>query len=164
MKIYIPLLLVITLVSCGSQQSKSNASVAHGGVKWMKESECANQDWFALGEADAKEGAHVRVFETYKKLCGEQMPESAKSRFVDGYTKGIIHFCTARNGYDLGLVSEDRSANCPPELRSDFLLGYNRGQEQLKATLRWHDQETDRQARNKVQQIRQSSTSAGGGN
>jgi len=92
----------------------------------VKEVACTG-DWHDVGYQTALDGEHVRTFEKYKTSCGESLVAEAKDRYLDGYTKGVIEYCTYDNGYKLGKRNIKIESTCPYEISMDFRRGYKVG-------------------------------------
>lgn len=96
------------------------------GCKTTAESvACDNStNWFEVGEQTALNGKHVRTFEKFKNQCGDTLPHTAKSNYLDGYTKGIANYCTYKSGFDLAMNGLENPKVCPFEIRQEFEKGY----------------------------------------
>lgn len=89
---------------------------------------CSSQtDWESVGLETAQNGKNVRSFETYKSSCGEQLPENAKSLYLDGYTVGIKDYCSYENGFKVGEKGLENPNVCPFEIRAEFDKGHKLG-------------------------------------
>lgn len=113
--------LTVTLVGCG------------GNVKQVS---CVGKDWLQLGYDTAMAGESVRTFDTYRKQCADNLEKNAMTIYIDGYTKGVMEYCTYDNGFILGGQNKSIKNICPPELRELFNRGYNVGLAELKIKMR----------------------------
>lgn len=93
----------------------------------VKQISCVDNDWNRIGYETATAGKSVRTFDTYSEQCLESPGDEAKKTYVDGFTRGIIEYCTYENGFELGLKDRSLADVCPMELRSAFNEGYKRG-------------------------------------
>ncbi len=88
--------------------------------------DCNLGDWNAFGKAAAESGREVRIIDKYKNGC-ENFDESALDDYLDGYSRGLITFCTYDQGYEHGLNSVPPSEICPYEIQEHYVRGYNDG-------------------------------------
>ena len=88
---------------------------------------CSGQDWKDLGFETAVTGKSVRTFDSYKDQCGSRLEANAMDLYLDGYTMGILGYCTYEKGYELGSSNRSVKPTCPLELRAEFNRGYNQG-------------------------------------
>ena len=118
MKNYIAILLLSSaLVGCQST-SVEDASQA--------ENFCTDSNWSEVGHKVAASGKSVRTFLKYQERC-QQLPETAKEAYLDGYTAGIKEYCTFENGYKAGDTGKENPNACPLELRAQYDEGFKRG-------------------------------------
>lgn len=120
-------ILIVLLLATG-------LSACVGKVK--KELNCAEENWVTVGYNTAKAGKSIRSFDAYNEVCGTNLPAGAKEAYIDGYTKGIIEFCTYENGYFYGENNMEDPKICPYEVRRIFTKGYSQGQIVLKDKIR----------------------------
>lgn len=97
---------------------------------------CVDNDWTKIGYDTAIDGKTVRAFEGYSDKCLEPVGDKAKKSYVDGFTKGILEFCTFENGYLQGSENLSIKEVCPVEVRSAYVKGYNQGLFEYKDTRR----------------------------
>lgn len=88
---------------------------------------CSGQDWKELGFETAVSGKPVRTFDSYKDQCGSRLEANAMDLYLDGYTLGILGYCTYEKGFELGSSNRSVKPTCPLELRAEFNRGYNHG-------------------------------------
>lgn len=112
-KILLNASLAICLVAC-----KSNVK---------EEVTCTGIDWYELGMTTATQGKSVRTFNRYRDNCGDNLDKNAMHLYLDGYSKGIIQYCTFENGYQLGNTSLENPNICPTELSEQFDKGFQKG-------------------------------------
>lgn len=120
-KIFILLLVASSLLACGGN---------------IKESNCTGNNWASVGYDTAKKGKSIRSFDEYTKACGANLSAGAKDAYIDGYTKGIIEYCTYDNGYKIGSANATIPDVCPYELRAEFIKGYKQGNLEVSEKLR----------------------------
>lgn len=128
-------LCLMLLVGCG------------GNVKSVT---CTGIDWNDLGYTTATKGKSVRTFDAYRDQCGNNLEEGAMDSYIEGYTKGVIEYCTYDNGYILGKQNKPIGASCPIEVRSLFEKGYAQGLRELKENLAELDRERENTEREEM--------------
>jgi hypothetical protein len=89
---------------------------------------CSEGDWFERGRADGLAGK-VRNMTGYRVLCGKQLDANAESLYTGGYNNGINEYCSAANGFAIGLADGRPSTACPVPLDHVFNENVNRGRE-----------------------------------
>ncbi|HEY6527225.1 MAG TPA: DUF2799 domain-containing protein [Cellvibrionaceae bacterium] len=93
----------------------------------VKKIACTGQDWTGFGYKAGAEGKSVHEFDAHRSDCGAKLEKNALKAYLDGYTRGIVEFCTYENGYAMGNKKLPMSENCPLEVRASFVKGYNVG-------------------------------------
>lgn len=121
MKIFIYLGLATMLSGCGGN---------------VKEFPCTGQNWAAFGYKMGAEGRSVHEFDAHRKYCGANLENGAVKAYLDGYTLGIMKYCTYDNGYTTGAKNEPLNEHCPAEVRASFVQGYNVGRMELAQQMR----------------------------
>jgi hypothetical protein len=106
-----------------------------------KKLECQGRDWAEFGYKMGAEGKSVHEVDEHRKDCGEKLEQRALKAYLDGYTRGIIEYCTYENGYALASQKIPLSQNCPLEVRGPFVKGYNVGRINLEEKIRRIDKE-----------------------
>lgn len=101
--------------------------VALMGCSSYKQVACSGKDWYQLGFDTAATGKSVRTFDSYRDQCGSDLEDIAMDQYLDGYTKGIVGYCTYDNGYELGSTNRQVVVTCPHEIREEFEKGYHQG-------------------------------------
>ncbi len=96
---------------------------------------CTGENWEALGYSTATSGKSVRSFDRYRDGCGDKLEKNAIRTYLDGYTRGILEFCTFDKGYELGFGNKTLPDVCPVELRDQYVKGYRKGQLEINAHL-----------------------------
>lgn len=99
------------------------------GCATMDKSECVNANWYAIGLEDGARGASVERLGAHRRACAEFNVSPDAERYVAGHREGLKSFCTYERGYAAGRAGSAYSGVCPPEMRRDFLAGYERGKE-----------------------------------
>lgn len=80
-------------------------------------------------------GKSVRTFDAYRDGCGENLEAGALNSYIDGYTRGIVEFCTYEHGYEYAAQNLSMPDVCPTELKSAFEKGYAVGKFELREKL-----------------------------
>lgn len=93
----------------------------------VKKVSCAGKDWRQEGYNTAHKGRPVRSFEDQRSACENPPGDAEKLQFIDGYTRGIIEYCTYDNGYKSGAANEKMPEVCPTEVREQYAKGYEQG-------------------------------------
>lgn len=109
-------------------------------------------DWKIIGFETAEAGKSVRTFDQYLVACGKKA-EIAKSDYLDGYTKGIIGYCSKDNGFAIGFKNLDMPQVCPYELRSEFTSGYELGRKEYKSKVAQFDKLAEQYERDRDNSI-----------
>lgn len=135
---FIVTLCITLLVGCG------------GNVKPVA---CTGVDWTSLGQTTATSGKSVRTFDAYRDQCGSNLEEGAMDSYLDGYTKGIIEYCTFENGYSLGSLNRSVEATCPLEVRSGFERGYAQGTRERNERLSELNREKEEHERDETRKL-----------
>ncbi|HBK90051.1 MAG TPA: hypothetical protein DDZ68_00120 [Parvularcula sp.] len=118
------------------------AAAVAGCAGGMKRANCAAADWAALGFADGREGAPLKVSENRLSACAAQGFAVDRTAFAAARREGLAAYCTPAGGFDAGRLGQDYNKVCAPEAEPAFLAGYADG-ERLYALLR-AEQEAER--------------------
>jgi len=100
---------------------------------------CEGKDWGAFGKSTAESGLEVRTIDKYKSGCGN-FDESSLDAYLDGYSRGLITFCSYDQGYTHGNNNLPASEVCPYEIRELYVRGYNAGQREHREAIRKIDE------------------------
>jgi hypothetical protein len=103
----------------------SGSLIACGGN--VKSLQCSGLNWNEQGYKNAQSGKSPREFNQYRDSCGDRLEKGAVDAYLDGYTRGIMEFCTYENGYAAGLNSQPLDNVCPVELRASYAKGHSAG-------------------------------------
>lgn len=93
----------------------------------VKEVACTGQNWAEFGYKMGAEGRSVHEFDAHRSACKDKLEKGALKAYLDGYTRGIMEFCTYDNGYALGVKNQPVNKNCPTEVKAPFLKGHTVG-------------------------------------
>ncbi|HEY7883526.1 MAG TPA: DUF2799 domain-containing protein [Cellvibrionaceae bacterium] len=101
--------------------------------------DCQVKDWGAFGKSAAESGQEVRIIDKYKNGCSN-FDESSLDAYLDGYSRGLITFCSYDQGYEHGINSRPASDVCPYEIQELYVRGYNDGHRKYQERIREIDQ------------------------
>ncbi len=102
-------------------------SLTLSGCVTMDQPGCQNADWYAIGLDRGSNGRAEAYIQRYNRVCKEYGIKPDEAQYQQGYISGLSQFCTAEKGYWIGINDLKYQAECPDELRDDFLAGYNKG-------------------------------------
>jgi hypothetical protein len=105
------------------------ATLLASGCATMSPEQCMVADWYALGERDALAGLDSNHLANRAKACQEAGYDIDSAAWYAGFEAAIPAFCTLDNGFRYGIVGNTYRNTCPPELRAEFLEGYDVGAE-----------------------------------
>jgi len=95
---------------------------------------CAEKDWGEFGRQMAETGREVRTIDKYKNSCST-FDENDLDAYLDGYSRGLVTFCTYDTGYQHGSKNMEAQLICPYEIRQDYVKGYNAGKFKFDSTI-----------------------------
>lgn len=95
---------------------------------------CSGQDWDKLGYETAMSGKSVRTFDRYREGCGSNLEKQAMNAYLDGFTRGVVEYCTFDNGHAIGLSGKPMPDACPLEARENFAKGFRLGSLEARET------------------------------
>lgn len=96
----------------------------------LSKEQCQAGDWAGIGYSDATMGysSGARLAK-HQAACQEHSIVVNSDKYLVGWNKGIVTFCTQDNGYKQGLDGYVYSSICPEKLEAAFLKGYEKGRE-----------------------------------
>ncbi len=98
-----------------------------GGCATLNESDCGQGDWFGIGANDAFGGYTPDRINQHAKACGKYAITPDYAQYEQGYARGLLDFCTPPRGFEFGRGNNTYYRQCPPELETGFLLGWELG-------------------------------------
>jgi hypothetical protein len=110
MRILLPLDLTLLTSACAS----------------LSESECRTGDWYNIGLRDGQAGYDSRAAE-HGDACRKQRVKPDLEQYNRGRTEGLRSYCTASNGYQVGLRGTPAGNVCPAASQAAFQNAYQRG-------------------------------------
>lgn len=115
MRCVIPLTLVSLLSACAT----------------LSESECRTGDWYNIGVRDGQNGYESRAAD-HADACRKQKVKPDLTQYNRGRNEGLRSYCTAANGYQVGLRGTPAGNVCPSESQAAFQSAYQRGYQRFK--------------------------------
>ena len=109
---------------------------------------CDGKNWTQLGYRMGANGKSLQEFHNYKSSCSKNLQSVALKSYLDGYARGIVEFCTFKNGYALGYTQAAENFNCPPEIEAEFKKGFAEGKRVMDNHLRRIDKTNNTRPRN----------------
>jgi hypothetical protein len=134
MKVFMYLLLISVFVAGCAANTKRVA--------------CDGKSWTQLGYQMGANGKSLQEFHNYKSNCSKNLESLALKSYLDGYARGIVEFCTFKNGYALGYTQSAENVNCPPEIEAEFKKGFAEGKRVMDNHLRRIDKAINTRPRN----------------
>ncbi len=99
------------------------------GCATMKKEECLTADWYNIGFEDGTRGYKVSRITNHRKACSKYDIAPNLDLYLRGRNQGLIEYCTAYNGYNLGLKGRSYNDVCQGKLKQGFLEAYNIGKD-----------------------------------
>ncbi|TLX48743.1 hypothetical protein C1E24_02415 [Pseudoalteromonas phenolica] len=87
----------------------------------------SESEWYEFGQNSAITGKSVRIFDAFKQQCAKQLTPTAQKSYIDGFSDGLISYCTFDNGFKRGQEGLELNQSCPLEIRQEFEKGYKIG-------------------------------------
>lgn len=104
----------LILVGCASKPSVS-------------ENQCKAGDWQSIGFRDGAGGfASTRIL-NHQEACGEFGIVPDRGGYLAGWQDGLMTYCTADNGFQLGLRGRALNTVCSQDLREPFASAHADG-------------------------------------
>ncbi|MEM7211684.1 MAG: DUF2799 domain-containing protein [Pseudomonadota bacterium] len=95
--------------------------------------ECRATDWQRFGLNDGKIGVATSERSGEFSDCAEVGQPVDLAAYQTGRSEGLVSYCTAENGYQVGYDGRRYKNVCPPTLEPDFLQGFDRGRKDRPA-------------------------------
>jgi hypothetical protein len=126
-KLWIAGVIVITAAGCASRAERYG---------------CSDKDWYELGRRDGVQGVPLARTDRYRQECPIDFTPENETMYANGRNAGLVEYCEAANGYDLGRMGLAYRGVCPVLSESDFLKEFRRGQAARQAELEKRKVET----------------------
>jgi hypothetical protein len=95
----------------------------------LSKTECQSTDWRIVGYEDGAAGHPGSQIGAHRKACAEHGVSPDFEAYQAGRAEGLKEFCTAANGYRIGVNGGQYSGSCPAEHEDSFLRAFSQGQE-----------------------------------
>ena len=97
------------------------------GCAAMDQDECAVADWHEVGRTQGEQGRSPKSYKNYVEACSEFSIEVDNDAYQAGWDEGIEVYCTADNGFEVGVQRDAYDNNCPLSLSDSFFNAYQLG-------------------------------------
>ena len=94
---------------------------------------CASTDWQRYGMNDGRLGVPTSERADQFEDCAGLGHAANLAAYQAGRAEGLLDYCTAENGYQVGYEGRRYRKVCPADLEPDFLQGYERGRKERPA-------------------------------
>ncbi|WP_052190977.1 DUF2799 domain-containing protein [Chitinibacter sp. ZOR0017] len=101
------------------------------GCASLSESECRSGDWYGIGLRDGQNGYSSQIAE-HTEACRKQQVTPDLALYHRGREEGLRSYCTASNGYQVGLRGAQVENVCPAATQAAFQSAYQRGYQRYK--------------------------------
>ena len=97
-------------------------------TKSIERATCDQVDWYELGRRDGAQGLPTDHLVQLRKECGKTFRSDWETVFTNGRNAGLVEYCDAKNGYELGRMGGTYYYVCPSTVEPQFLTSYRKGQ------------------------------------
>ena len=101
------------------------------GCSSLSKEDCANHNWFNLGQLDAMSGEIEPKTAVYRQDCSKHGLQIKSMDYLKGFEKGLKKYCTYHNGFRRGEYGEESHSLCE-ESNPDYKKGYLSGFREFK--------------------------------
>jgi hypothetical protein len=114
---------------CGPAKTLAAAALvfALAGCAGMSEQACLTSDWRTVGFEDGSLGRSEATIGNYRKTCAEHGVAPDLDAYRAGHAEGVLNYCKAGNGFEVGHSGATYQGVCPADLEADFVAEYNTG-------------------------------------
>jgi len=109
----IPFLLIVVLLIAGCAS--------------MGKDECLNANWLTIGFEDGSRGYPGNRIGEHRKACAKHGVAPDLATYESGRQRGLVTWCTPRNGYRVGLGGGHYNGVCPQPLDAPFMEAVSKG-------------------------------------
>ena len=95
----------------------------------LSKEECLNAQWYDIGYSDGTSGAQLSRLSEHREACSEYHITPNNSEYKKGREQGLLLYCQAENGLDVGLSGATYYRVCPKETDYLFYKNYKQGRE-----------------------------------
>ena len=89
---------------------------------------CMASDWFEVGFRDGQLGRPASESEVYRSKCKFATPAFNAELYEAGRSRGLVSYCSFKNGFEVGKMHALYQKVCPENLESSFLEGMRAGE------------------------------------
>ena len=108
-------------------------TLAGSGCASVSKEECTRGDWTQIGYRDGATGAVADILAEHDKACAEVGVKTNPAAWREGYSRGVLTYCTPESGFEAGLRNDTYRGVCPRHLEPAFQARYSSGREVYKA-------------------------------
>ena len=102
-------------------------AVSLTGCATLEKEECLTARWYDIGYEDGARGFQTNRVAKHRKACSKHGVVPDLQQYQAGRAEGLKEYCTAYNGYQIGLKGRSHHDVCRGDIRNAFLHGYNTG-------------------------------------
>ncbi|XOV82600.1 MAG: DUF2799 domain-containing protein [bacterium] len=99
----------------------------------VTEYQCRAGDWQSIGFRDGANGVANTHILAHQEACGEFGIVPERDGYLAGWREGLNNYCTAQNGYQLGIRGASMNTVCPQALQDAFAAAYADGRQIYQA-------------------------------
>ena len=102
---------------------------ACAGKPSMTQNQCLAGDWESIGMRDGSLGMTSSRIILHQEACGEFGVVPNRNAYLTGYQDGLVSYCTADKGFQLGASGKALNTVCQKDLREPFASAHADGRE-----------------------------------
>lgn len=119
-KLWLAGVVIVTIAGCASKAERYG---------------CSDKDWYEVGRRDGVQGMTLSRADRYRQECPVDFTRDKETMYANGRNAGLVEYCEAPNGYDLGRMGLTYQGVCPVLSEPDFLKEFRRGEAARQAEL-----------------------------
>lgn len=105
------------------------SSIILAGCASLSEDECQVADWRTIGYEDGSKGELKSRIGAHREACAKYAVQVDFDEYNQGHDQGVITYCTANRGFNIGKSGRSYNGVCPANIEADFLSGFNQGRD-----------------------------------
>ncbi len=117
--------------------------VVGSGCATLSKSDCMSGDWARIGRQDGTEGHTRSRFAKHVEACEKHGVSPNRLKYDAGYKEGLVAYCTAENGFEVGRRGDRYENICPASREGAFMAQYRVGREMYDVEARMKSVESD---------------------